>query len=82
MDEFVAYASVANVRSIGFLFFLSNFGKGPIREDFIYKLVPDFQMTITFYSLVQIQRNQRSRLRYDLLYPVTQLKHVFEKFKI
>ena len=38
-------------------------------------------MTITFYSLVQIQRNQRPLLRYDLLYPVIHLKHVFEILK-
>ena len=70
-----------NVRYLVFSFSV-NLGQGPIREDFIYRLVPDFQTSITFYSFVQIQRNQRPLLRYDLLYPVKQLKHVFESFKI
>ena len=50
-------------------------------DDFIYRLVPLFQTTTSFYSFVQIQRNQRPRLRYDPLYPVKQLKHVFENLK-
>ena len=45
---------------------------------FIYILAPSFQTLTTFYSFVQIQRNQRPLLRYDPLYPVKQLKHVFE----
>ena len=81
MDEFVAYASVANVRSIGFLFFLSNFGKGPIREYYIYRLVPILYSITTSRPFVQIQRNQRPLLRYDPLYPVIQIKHVFESLK-
>ena len=50
--------------------------------NFLYSLVPELQTIITFHSFVQIQWNQRSRLRYDLLYPVIQLKQVFENFKI
>ena len=83
MNRFIRLVLLANVRSVEFFFFLFpfNFGQGPIREDFIYSLVLDFQTLTTFCSLVQIQRNQRSRLRYDLLYPVIQLKHVFEILK-
>ena len=70
-------------RSFGRIFlFLFNFGQGPIRDKLIHSLVPVLQTLITFTPFVQIQRNQRSRLRYDLLYPVKQLKYVFEKFKI
>ena len=69
-----------NARSIGFLLPF-NFGHGPIYDDFIYRLVPDFQTITTFYSFVQIQRNQCPRLRYDPLYPDNQLKHVFVKLK-
>ena len=75
---FVVYVSVANVRSIGFFFFFLIFSQGPICDDFIYRLVPDFQTITTFYSFVQIQQNRRPLLRYDPLYPVKQLKHVFE----
>ena len=81
MDEFVAYASVTNIRSIGFFFFLSNFVQGPIREYFIYTLIPNLQTFVTFHSFVQIQRNQRPLLRYDPLYPVKQLEHGFENLK-
>ena len=56
-------------------------GRGPIRDDFIYRLVLDFKTIITFYSLVQIQRNQCPLLHYDPLYPVKQLKHIFESLK-
>ena len=38
-------------------------------------------MIITFRSFVQIQRNQHPLLRYDLLYPVIQLKKNFETLK-
>ena len=84
MNRIISWRSAANVRLVAFLFFFLflNFGQGPIREDFIYRLVPDFEMTITFYSLVQIQRNKRPLLRYEPLYPLIQLKHVFENFKI
>ena len=47
-----------------------------------YRLALDFQTFVTFHSFVQIQRNQCPLLRYDLLYPDKQLKHVFENFKI
>ena len=50
-------------------------------RSFLYSLVPELQSITTFYSLVQIQRNQRPRLRYDSLYPVIQLKHVSEILK-
>ena len=56
--------------------------QGPIHNYYFYRLVPDIATLVTFCSLVQIQRNQRPLLRYDPLYPVIQLKHVFEKFKI
>ena len=55
--------------------------QGPSCSCFIYKLVPDFQTITNFYSFVQIQRNQRPLLRYDLLYPVNQLKHVLKSLK-
>ena len=48
---------------------------------FLYRSAPGFQTITTFYSLVQIQRNQRPILRCDPLYPVIQLKHVFESLK-
>ena len=78
-------------RSVGFcsersfdriFLFLLVFGQGSICEYFIYSLVPGFQTSTSFTPVVQIQRNQRPRLRYNLLYPVKQLKHVFDKFKI
>ena len=76
---FVSKRSAANVRSGEFFFsFLFNFGQGLIHEYFIYKLVPDLQTFATFRSFVQMQRNQRPLLRYDLLYPDNQLEHVFE----
>ena len=65
-----------------FSFFCLFFCQGPIYDDFIYSLVPVLQTVTTFCSFVQIQRNQRPLLRYDPLYPVKQLKHVFESFKI
>ena len=70
-----------NVHYLDFLFFLFIFHQGPICEDFIYRLAHDLQTSTTFYSFIQIQRNQRPLLRYDPLYPVIQLKHVFEIFK-
>ena len=48
---------------------------------FIYNLAPGDQTLTTFYSFIQIQRNQRPLLRYDPLYLVKQLKHVFESLK-
>ena len=48
---------------------------------FIYRLAPIFQTTTAFQPFIQIQRNQRPLLRYDPLYPVIQLKHVFESLK-
>ena len=63
-----------------FLFILV-FSQGPIRDKFLHRLVPVLQMTTSFYSFIQIRRNQRPPLRYDLLYPVKQLKHVFESLK-
>ena len=62
--------------------FSASFSEGPIRGYLFFSLAPNLKTITTFYSLVQIQRNQHPRLRYDLLYPVIQLKHVFEKFKI
>ena len=67
-----------NVRCLEFFIFFLVSVQGPIREYFLYRLAPGFQTTTTFYSFVQIQRNQRPLLRYDLLYPVKQLKNVFE----
>ena len=61
--------------------FLLVFGQGPICDDFIYRLAPNLQTIATFQPFVQIQRNQRPLLRYDSLYPVKQLKHVFECLK-
>ena len=79
----VRWLGLENERSLfsPFLFLLV-LRQGPIRKYFICRLTPGFQMTTSFYSFVQIQRNQRPRLRYDPLYPVKQLKHVFESFKI
>ena len=82
MNIFIRLVLLASVRLIDFFLFLFNFGQGPIREYFLCRSAPGFQTTITFYSLVQIQRNQRPRLRYDPLYPLIQLKRVFESFKI
>ena len=48
---------------------------------FIYRLAPGFQTTATFQPFIQIQRNQRPLLCYDLLYLVIQLKQVFEGLK-
>ena len=61
--------------------FSFNSGQGPIHEYLIYRLAPGVQTVTTFCSLVQIQRNQRPLLRYDPLYPVIQLKRVFESLK-
>ena len=68
--------------SFGRIFlFLLNFGQGPIREYFIYKLVPDLQTFATFRSFVQIQWNQRPLLRYDPLYPDNQHKYCLKALK-
>ena len=48
---------------------------------FIYNLAPGDQTITSFYPFIQIQRNQRPPLCYDSLYPVKQLKHVFESLK-
>ena len=70
-------------RSLGRVFFLLiDSSHGPISEYFIYRLAPGFQTTASFYSFNQIQQNQHPLLRYDLHYPVKQLKHVFESSKI
>ena len=69
-------------RSFGRIFlFLLFSGQGPMHEYFIYRLVHVLQTTSTFYSLVQIQQNQCPLLRYDPLYTVKQLKHIFESLK-
>ena len=81
-NEFVRLPLLAAVRPIDFPFSVYFFHQGPICDDFNYSLVPVLQSIITFYSLVQIQQNQRSLLPYDLLYPDKQLKHGFENFKI
>ena len=66
---------IRNERSLGRVFFLLlDFGQGPIREYFIHKLAPNLQTLTTFYSFIQIQRNQRPLVRYDPLYPVINLK--------
>ena len=57
------------------------FGQGPMCEYFIYRSAPDFQTITTFCSLVGIRQNQCPHLRYDPLYPVIQVKHVFEILK-
>ena len=78
----VRWLGLENERSLfsPFLFLLV-LRQGPICKYFICRLAPGFQMITTFYSFVQIQRNQRPRLRYAPLYPVKQLKHVFENLK-
>ena len=78
----VHWLGLENERSLfsPFLFLLV-LRQRPIRKYFICRLAPGFQMITTFQPFVQIQRNQRPRLRYDLLYPVIQLKHVFEILK-
>ena len=70
-----------NVRYLAFLISVY-FGQGSDCEYFIYRLVPVLKTITTFCSLVGIQRNQRSLLRYDPLYPDKQLKHVFDNLKI
>ena len=72
---------LASVHSIGFFFFFLVFDQGPIRDKFSYRLVPLLQTITTFYPFIQIERNQRPLLLYDLLYPVKQLKLVFEILK-
>ena len=72
-------ANRANIRTLAFFFLF--YGQGPIRDYFYCRLAHDLQTLATFYLFAQIQRNQRPRLRYDLLYPVIQPKHVFESFK-
>ena len=80
--ENVRGLGLENERSLfSFFLFLFIFRQGLICDDFIYSLVPVLQTVTTFYSFVQIQRNQRPRLRYDPLYPVIQLTHVFEILK-
>ena len=76
----LAFGNERSLFSFSFLFLLF-FGQGPIREYFIHRLVPNFQTLTTFCPFIKIQRNQRPLLRYDLLYPVNQLKHVFESLK-
>ena len=63
-----------------FLYFI--FSQGPVSSYYFYRLVPNLKTITSFCSLAQIQRNQRPLLRDDLLYPVKQLKHVFESLKI
>ena len=70
-----------NVRYL-VLFFSVISARDRIREYFIHRLVPNFQTLTIFCLFVQIQQNQRPPLRYDLHFPVKQLKHVFESLKL
>ena len=53
-NEFVGLGSVSERSLDSFFLFIFNFGEGPIREYFIYRLDPDFQTSITFYSLSKL----------------------------
>ena len=71
---------MTNVRYLVFTFSVY-LRQGPICNYYFYRLVPDLATLVTFCSLVQIQRNQYPLHRYEPLYPVKQLKHVFEILK-
>ena len=75
----IGFCSERSLYSLFLLFYFS--ARDLVVVVLFYSLVPNFQTTITFCSLVGIQRNQRSRLRYDLVYPVKQLKHVLKSLK-